>query len=84
MALHKHPLSIAGQRSALSHIASAPTTPTLVDEQAEIAQLPWMIRLTIVCLAATARLGRLEHAAWSAGLAALAALCGRLYDWRLL
>jgi Cd2+/Zn2+-exporting ATPase len=54
MTLHKQPLSIAGQRPAPPQVASAPAATRLVDEEAEIAQLPWMIRLTVACLVATA------------------------------
>jgi len=38
-----------------AHAAPPPATTTqLSDEEAKIAQLPWMIRLTVVCLLATA------------------------------
>jgi Cd2+/Zn2+-exporting ATPase len=53
MALHQQPLPIAERRAA----QIAPTAPSATqhsDEEAEIAQLPWMIRLTVACLLATA------------------------------
>jgi Cd2+/Zn2+-exporting ATPase len=64
MALNKQPLSIAEPQLRL-----APSTPVndraqLSAEESEIAQLPWMIRLTIACLLTTV-LG------WAAGDARL-------------
>ncbi len=42
-----------GSAPRRTHLASAPAAPQPVDEDAEIAQLPWMIRLTSACLLAT-------------------------------
>ncbi|HRC76525.1 MAG TPA: HAD-IC family P-type ATPase, partial [Kouleothrix sp.] len=51
MAVHDHPLAITERRPAA---APAPAGMLqLTDEENEIAQLPWMIRLTITCLVAT-------------------------------
>jgi Cd2+/Zn2+-exporting ATPase len=54
MALHKHPLSIIERRPAMLQRAAAPAKTQLLAEAAEIAQLPWMIRLTAACLVTTA------------------------------
>src|SRR5689334_22956877 len=54
MTLNEQPLSITGRRPAGSSRAAAPATTRLSAEEAEIAQLPWMIRLTIACLVTTA------------------------------
>src|SRR5262249_53503797 len=52
MALNEHPLTIAERRPAAKPAASA--TTQLSAEEAEIAQLPWMLRLPVACLLATA------------------------------
>ncbi|MFL5806289.1 MAG: heavy metal translocating P-type ATPase [Roseiflexaceae bacterium] len=54
MALHKHPLSITKRRPAIIQPAAAPAKTQLSAEAAEIAHLPWMIRLTVACLVTTA------------------------------
>jgi Zn2+/Cd2+-exporting ATPase len=64
MALDKQSLSIAEHQLRQAPSAPADKRAQLSAEESEIAQLPWMIRLTITCLLATA-LG------WAAGDARL-------------
>jgi Cd2+/Zn2+-exporting ATPase len=54
MALNEQPLSIGEHRLRLSPSAPASAGAQHSAEEAEIAHLPWMIRLTVVCLLATA------------------------------
>jgi len=54
MALNEQPLSIAERHAMLSAASAPPAASQLSTEEAEIAQLPWMIRLTVVCLLTTA------------------------------
>jgi Zn2+/Cd2+-exporting ATPase len=54
MALNEQPLSIAERWRARSSRAAAPAASQLSAEESEIAQLPWMIRLTVACLVTTA------------------------------
>jgi Zn2+/Cd2+-exporting ATPase len=53
MALNEQPLRMAERRLHISPSASADAGAQLSAEEAEIAQLPWMIRLTITCLLTT-------------------------------
>src|SRR3982751_2859767 len=54
MSINEHNLSIAERPVQLKR-SVAPATPTALSaDEAEIAQLPWMIRLTVTCLVATA------------------------------
>ncbi|HET9222174.1 MAG TPA: HAD-IC family P-type ATPase, partial [Roseiflexaceae bacterium] len=69
MALNKRSLSIPERRPSLAPSAPTSNRADLSAEEAEIAQLPWMIRLTIACLLATilgwiAGDGRLGLPAW--------------------
>jgi Zn2+/Cd2+-exporting ATPase len=64
MALNKQSLSIAERQLRQAPSARAGNRAQLSTEESEIAQLPWMIRLTITCLLTTA-LG------WAAGDARL-------------
>jgi Cd2+/Zn2+-exporting ATPase len=54
MALNEQPLSLAERRLHLPANAPADAGAQLSAEESEIAQLPWMIRLTVTCLLTTA------------------------------
>src|SRR5439155_22527435 len=86
MALNEQPLSIAERRHETTRAAALPASTQLSSEEAEIAQLPWMIRLTVACLLTTAlgwivsdeRLGLPAALAWALYVIAYAA--GGLYS----
>src|SRR5262245_13529938 len=53
MALNQQPLSVAKRRLQVAPNAPANASAQLSAEESEIAQLPWMIRLTVICLLTT-------------------------------
>jgi Cd2+/Zn2+-exporting ATPase len=66
MSVNEHNLRISERTAALNQSAPAVAPTAHSSEEDEIAQLPWMIRLTVICLLATA-LGWLLSSAPQAG-----------------